>query len=85
MFRRILLILIAASILLVLIIYSQLRPQVDFVSGVVQAHDIRLGSRVGGRVHEVLVAEGETVHIVTDSDNKIRSMPKRYRDMLEED
>ena len=31
---------------------------------------------------ETLVATGETKHIVTDTNNKIRSMPDRYRKLL---
>ncbi len=49
--------------LLGLVIYSQLRPKVDFVSGVIEVEEIRLGSRVGGRVHSVLVDEGDKVQI----------------------
>jgi acyl-CoA thioester hydrolase len=32
---------------------------------------------------EVLLAEGETLHILTDSDKKVRSMPEKYRALLE--
>lgn len=44
-----------------LIIYSQYIPEVDHVSGFVEAEDVRLGSRVGGRVAEVLIEEGDAV------------------------
>ena len=31
---------------------------------------------------ETLLAEGETLHLVTDENKKVRSMPKSYRDKL---
>lgn len=44
-----------------LLIWSQQRPVAQRVSGFVEADEIRLGSRVGGRVAEVLVEEGQRV------------------------
>jgi multidrug resistance efflux pump len=44
-----------------LILYSQYRPTFDRVSGFIEADEIRLGSRVGGRVKEVFVEEGQRV------------------------
>jgi multidrug efflux pump subunit AcrA (membrane-fusion protein) len=32
------------------------------VSGFIEADDVRVGSRVGGRVHKLLVREGQQVH-----------------------
>ena len=61
MIRRLLLILILVVCLAALIGYSQLRPELQTVSGVVEAHDIRLGSLVGGRVERVHVYEGQHV------------------------
>lgn len=52
---------IVAAALLGLIVYSQMRPTADFVSGVLEADEIRLGSRVGGRIKKVLVQEGDVV------------------------
>lgn len=54
---------IAAVVLLLsgLLVYSQLRPQPTNVSGMIEADEIRVGSRVGGRVVEVLAAEGQKV------------------------
>ena len=46
---------------LALLIYSKWRPRPLIVSGFIEAQDIRLGSRVGGRVKSVLVSEGESV------------------------
>ena len=52
---------IAILTLVGLIIYSQIRSEPKFVSGVIEADEIRLGSRVGGRVKRVLVNEGQLV------------------------
>lgn len=41
--------------------WSQTRPQPLIVSGFVEADEIRVGSRVGGRVSEVTAAEGQTL------------------------
>ncbi len=57
-------IIIAAVIvigLLILIVVSQLDQTPPYVSGIVAAEEIRLGSRVGGRIAKVLVDEGEAV------------------------
>ncbi len=52
------LILVAAGSLL---FYSTLRVEPEVVSGTIEAHEIRVGSRVGGRVERVLVEEGQKV------------------------
>ena len=44
-----------------LLLWSQQRPQLRRVSGVIEADEIRLGSRVGGRVKTVLAQEGDEV------------------------
>jgi multidrug resistance efflux pump len=62
MAKRILLIALAAAVLGGLVAWSQWRSPPPKVSGVIEADEIRLGSRVGGRVHEVLVEEGDAVH-----------------------
>ena len=61
MVRRAFAILILTGALGGLIAYSQLRPVSHHVSGFIEADEIRLGSRVGGRVQEVLVEEGQLV------------------------
>jgi HlyD family secretion protein len=61
MIRRVIAILVFTAVLAGLIAYSQLRPMSQHVSGFIEADEIRLGSRVGGRVQEVLVEEGQTV------------------------
>lgn len=60
MFRFFILGLVAVS-MLGLVIYSQFRQEPDFVSGTIEAEEIRLGSRLGGRVHSVLIQEGDSV------------------------
>ncbi|PQO35371.1 HlyD family secretion protein [Blastopirellula marina] len=44
-----------------LLAFSQLRHEPLKVSGYIEAEDIRLGSRVGGRIAEVLADEGDRV------------------------
>jgi multidrug resistance efflux pump len=61
MIARIVPILLVVLALLGLVAYSQYRPVPNKVSGFIEAHDIRLGSRVGGRVAKVLVQEGQPV------------------------
>jgi len=43
------------------LVYSQRRPEALKVSGFVEADEIRVGSRVGGRVREVFAVEGQKV------------------------
>jgi HlyD family secretion protein len=61
MVPRILAVLTFVAVLIGLIYYSQVRHVSLHVSGFIEADEIRLGSRVGGRVQEVLVEEGQTV------------------------
>lgn len=61
MTKRILLGVAAAAVLIALLAYSQLRTSPLKVSGFIEADEIRLGSRVGGRVANVLVEEGQSV------------------------
>jgi len=61
MISRILGILVVIALLVSLIVYSQLRPAAKQVSGFIEADEIRLGSRVGGRVAKVHVQEGQRV------------------------
>ncbi len=53
----VLVVVIAAGLLTI----SRLRTSPGHISGFVEADEVRVGSRVGGRVAEVLVAEGESV------------------------
>lgn len=52
---------IVASLLFAALRYSQDRTGPIVVSGFVEADEVRIGSRVGGRVHRVLTSEGATV------------------------
>ena len=62
MWKTLLPILIGAPVLFLLLLYSQHRREAPHVSGFVESDDIRVGSRVGGRVRKVLVDEGKSVH-----------------------
>lgn len=52
---------IVAVGVLALLAWTQRRPQPFFVSGFVEAEDVRVGSRVGGRVARVEAVEGQSV------------------------
>jgi multidrug resistance efflux pump len=59
--HRFIVILLAFVFLAGLIAYSQLRIEPNRVSGFIEADEIRVGSRVGGRVLAVYVVEGQRV------------------------
>jgi len=62
MISRILtLVLIVVAVLTGLLLYKQWTREPPKVSGIVEADDVRLGSRVGGRVQKVNVQEGDQV------------------------
>jgi multidrug resistance efflux pump len=61
MIRRILFIVLVICALVGLLLVSQFRSTALKVSGFIESDEIRVGSRVGGRVADVLVDEGETV------------------------
>lgn len=61
MIRRLIAISVVALLLTGLIAYSQFRPEPNRVSGYVEADEVRVGSRLGGRVHAVHVEEGQNV------------------------
>ncbi len=61
MTKRFALILVGIVILAALLLSSQLRKEPLRVSGILEADEIRLGSRVGGRVAKVHVQEGDSV------------------------
>ncbi len=61
MIRRFLAFVVVAALLVSAIVYSQYVPAPDKVSGFLEADEIRVGSRVGGRVAVVHVQEGERV------------------------
>jgi multidrug resistance efflux pump len=61
MWKRIVLLLLVMAALVALVWYSQQRPEPAKISGFIEADEIRLGSRVGGRVARVHAEEGQTV------------------------
>ena len=44
-------------------VWASSRPQPLVASGTVEARDIRVGSKVGGRIEQVLVREGDRVEV----------------------
>lgn len=54
---------VAAVLLISLLVYSQKRHVPLKVSGTIEADEIRIGSRVGGRVARVRAAEGQAVKV----------------------
>ena len=61
MFKRFLALLVIAALLVAGLYYSKIRHRPLQVSGFIEADEIRLGSRVGGRVAEVHCEEGQFV------------------------
>jgi HlyD family secretion protein len=63
MWTRIVVFLVLAGALLGVLFYTQERQRFapQKVSGFIEAYDIRVGSRVGGRISKVLVKEGDRV------------------------
>jgi HlyD family secretion protein len=59
--KRIVILTLVAAALLVALMLSQRRREPGLVSGFIEADEIRVGSRVGGRVARVLVEEGSEV------------------------
>ncbi len=52
---------VVVAVLIGILLYSQLTPEPLKVSGYIEADEIRLGSRVGGRVQSVHIDEGDVV------------------------
>ena len=61
MIKRLIVFVVLATVLIGGIVYSKLRPLPDMVSGFIEADEIRVGSRVGGRVAAVHIDEGDHV------------------------
>lgn len=61
MIKRIGLGIVVVAALILTLFYSQIRVSQPFVSGIVETDEIRLGSRVGGRIKQVHVEEGDRV------------------------
>jgi multidrug resistance efflux pump len=62
MIKRILPLLLLCAVLIGGLLYSQRRAGPLKVSGFIESDEIRVGSRVGGRVQKILVQEGDDVH-----------------------
>lgn len=60
--KRLLIVIPIALIALAALVWSQYRKTPFFVSGFIESHQIRVGSRIGGRVAQVQAVEGQTVH-----------------------
>ncbi len=61
MVQRVILLMAVAAVLLALLIVAQRSEPPGHVSGFIEVHEIRLGSRIGGRVAQVHVEEGQHV------------------------
>ncbi|MBM4077342.1 MAG: HlyD family efflux transporter periplasmic adaptor subunit [Planctomycetes bacterium] len=70
-----------AVILLVVLSYTQHRNEPWHVSGMIEADEIRIGSRVGGRVHSVDAEEGSAV---TSGQSLLEFEPYQLRESLKE-
>jgi acyl-CoA thioester hydrolase len=53
--------------------------------GEIRSRSIRFIYEVYRGSDEALLAEGETLHLVTDENKKVRSLPEGYREMLMSD
>lgn len=60
--RIVLIAAVLGCVLLSALIWSQWQTEPFAVSGYIESHQIRVGSRVGGRVARVLVSEGQAVN-----------------------
>lgn len=61
MTKRLIAVGLLTVVLLALLVLSQMRREPQKVSGFIEADEIRIGSRVGGRVAKVHVSEGDEV------------------------
>ncbi len=62
MLKRVIAAVVIVTGLVLLLLYSQWRQPPQKISGFIEADEIRLGSRVGGRVQAIHVEEGVSVH-----------------------
>jgi len=53
--------------------------------GRVRSRSISFAYAVTRPVTDTLIAEGSTLHIVTNTENQIKAMPAKYRDLLTQD
>ena len=59
--KRRLLLLLLVTVVVGLLVASRFLTQPVKISGFIEADEVRVGSRVGGRVSEVLVREGQQI------------------------
>lgn len=59
--KNIWIVIAVAIVAVAALVWSQQRPRAFFVSGLIEAESVRVGSRVGGRVAKALVDEGAIV------------------------
>ena len=50
--------------------------------GELRSRSIRFMYEIYRAADEILLAEGETLHLVTDANKKVRSLPENYKQML---
>lgn len=72
---------VLAILLVGVLAYSQRRSEPLHVSGFIEADEIRVGSRVGGRVHRVHVEEGKAVRA---GDKLVELEPYQLEELLAE-
>jgi multidrug resistance efflux pump len=70
---------VAAVVLISVLVYSQQRHVPLKVSGTIEADEIRIGSRVGGRVAHVRAVEGQAVKV---GDPLVELEPFQLRELL---
>ena len=59
--KRLLIVIPLAVVVVIALVWSQRNTGPFFVSGFIESHQIRVGSRIGGRVEKVHVAEGQAL------------------------
>ncbi len=79
--KRLLGMAVLAVLLVGVLTYSQRRGEPLHVSGFIEADEIRIGSRVGGRVQQVHIEEGQTVRA---GDRLVELEPYQLEELLAE-
>ena len=51
----------------------------------IRSRSIRFSYEIHRRTDDALIAEGETLHLVTDKQQKVRTIPEAYKHLLSED
>src|SRR6266850_6576507 len=75
--KRLIVIAIVLALGIAAYMWASSRPQPLVASGTVEARDIRVGSKVGGRIEQVLVREGDKVQagqvLITFDDKELQA------------